>query len=242
MIRLDQLLLEQGLVEDAKEATSLILAGKVLLDERVIDKPGTPVSPGSSIRIKKSLPYVSRGGLKLEAALVHFNIDPQGWICSDIGASTGGFTDCLLQRGASKVYAVDVAYGQLAWKLRSDERVVVVERCNVRQLDRQHIPQAINLAVFDTSFISLTKVIPPVLPLFTAPVRILALVKPQFELSRDKVGAGGIVTSNMHRMEAVEKIIQFGTDHGLTSHGHTASPITGAKGNQEYLIYLRSDE
>lgn len=237
-IRLDQLLVDNDLAADLKEAASLILAGKVLIDETIVDKPGFFVTRGSPVRVKQSLPYVSRGGLKLAGGLSYFKIDPSGWICCDIGASTGGFTDCLLQQGAELVYAVDVAYGQLDWKLRSDPRVVVLERFNVRGVSAEHIPRGIDFAVFDASFISLTTVIPPVLPLFATKIRILALVKPQFELPRGKISAGGIVEDVADRLEAVESIIRFGADHGLTSQGYTPSSIRGAKGNQEYLIYL----
>lgn len=239
MTRLDQLLLERGHAESLKEAAALVMTGTVLVDDSIVDKPGTMISPKSIVRVKERLPYVSRGGLKLEGALKHFGIDPVGWVCADIGASTGGFTDCLLQFGAERVYAVDVAYGILDWKLRSDSRVVAVERCNVRNLDKGVIDSSIDFAVFDTSFISLTKVIPPTLPLFgTNRIRILALVKPQFECSKDKVADGGIVGREEDRLDAVEKIRCFGDERGLESRGFIRSPITGTKGNREYLIYM----
>jgi len=211
----------------------------VLVDEVVVDKPGTPISPTKTVRIKSRPVYVSRGGLKLEGALKAFNISPSGWVCADIGASTGGFTDCLLQAGAKLVYAVDVAYGILDWKLRSDSRVIAIERCNVRTIDRDRIDQALDLAVFDTSFISLTKVIPPVLPLFgNDSIRIVALVKPQFECTRDKLADGGIVAEESDRLEAVQRIKAFAENLGLCCAGAIPSPITGSKGNQEYLVYL----
>ena len=239
MTRLDHLLVDRGSAGNLKQAAALIMTGTVLVDDIVIDKPGTLISPDSIVRIKTRLPYVSRGGIKLEGALKHFNISPDGWICADIGASTGGFTDCLLQAGAQSVYAIDVAYGILDWKLRSDSRVVVLERCNVRKLDKGSIDQTIDLAVFDTSFISLTKVIPPVLPFFrNRPRRILALVKPQFECARDKITKGGLVKSETDRLDAVEHISNFGETYGLVSKGFIPSPITGTKGNQEYLLYL----
>jgi 23S rRNA (cytidine1920-2'-O)/16S rRNA (cytidine1409-2'-O)-methyltransferase len=238
-IRLDQLLVDNALAVDIKTARAIILAGRVLIEETVADKPGTPVAPDACIRIKTSLPYVSRGGLKLAGALNYFKIDPGGWTCCDIGASTGGFTDCLLQQGAARVYAVDVAYGQIDWKLRSDPRVVVLERFNVRTISSKDVPEPIDLSVFDTSFISLTKVIAPVLPLFRGQIRILALVKPQFELPRQKISPGGLVEDETDRLEAVQKIIDFGAEHGLENRGHFASTIKGAKGNQEYLVYLR---
>lgn len=237
--RLDQLLVGKALAVDIKTARAFILAGRVLIGETVADKPGTLVAPDVRLRIKTILPYVSRGGLKLAGALSYFKIEPGGWTCCDIGASTGGFTDCLLQKGAARVYAVDVSYGQLDWKLRSDPRVVVLERFNVRTISQKEVPDPIDLSVFDTSFISLTKVIAPVLPLFRSHIRILALVKPQFELPRQKVPPGGLVENETDRLEAVQKIINFGAEHGLESRGHIASDIKGAKGNQEYLIYLR---
>lgn len=238
MTRLDQLLVDRGKALNLKEASALIMTGTVLVDDNVVDKPGTGVSPGSIVRIKSRIPYVSRGGLKLEGALKHFKISPAGWICADIGASTGGFTDCLLQADAKCVYAVDVAYGILDWKLRSDSRVIVIERCNVRKLNEDAIDQAIDFAVFDTSFISLTKVIPPVLPLFrTRQIRIVALVKPQFECVKEKISDGGIIVNEEDRLEAVQRIRNFGDELGLICKGVTQSPITGAKGNQEYLIY-----
>ena len=239
MIRIDQLLVNRGEAENLKKAAALVMTGAVLIDDKVVDKPGVLVSVNSSVRIKPRLPYVSRGGLKLEGALKHFSVSPAGWVCADIGASTGGFTDCLLQAGAKLVYAVDVAYGVLDWKLRSDSRVVVVERCNARKLADGIIDQAIDFAVFDTSFISLTKVISPVLPFFRdRRIQIIALVKPQFECARDKVSRGGIVDSEKDRIEAVELIIGFCEGLGLVSGGFIPSPIIGTKGNQEYLLYL----
>ena len=238
-IRLDQLLVDRGDAGTLKEAVALVMSGNVLIDENVIDKPGTPISPASSIRVRSRGPYVSRGGLKLAGALEYFSLTPDGWVCADIGASSGGFTDCLLQAGAVRVYAIDVAYGILDWKLRSDPRVVPVERCNIRKLDKGKIDQPIDLAVFDTSFISLTKVIPPVLPLFEdRQPRVIALVKPQFECSRDKVSSGGIVTAEEDRLEAVAGVERFCRGLGLVSRGFTPSPITGTKGNREYLVYL----
>ena len=239
MVRLDTLLVEQGHCSTLSEAAALIMSGSVLVDERVVDKAGTLVSPKIGIRVKQSLPYVSRGGAKLKGGLDFFSIDPKEWICVDIGASTGGFTDCLLQAGASMVYAVDVAYGVLDWKIRSDPRVTVLERCNARYLEKKHIPEAVDFCVFDTSFISLAKVVPPVIPLFaTKAIRILCLVKPQFELARSQIGAGGIVTDELLRISAVENIIEFCSSFGLVSRGFTESPIKGTKGNQEYLLYL----
>lgn len=239
MVRLDTLLLKEGHCSTPSDAAALIMSGRVLVDDMVIDKAGTLVSPNSVLRIKQSLPYVSRGGAKLKGGLDYFSIDPREWVCVDIGASTGGFTDCLLQAGASRVYAVDVAYGILDWKIRSDPRVTVLERCNARYLEKEHIPEVIDFCVFDTSFISLTKVLPPVIPLFNRKqIRILCLVKPQFELERSQIEAGGIVTEESLRLRAVEKIIEFCRSYELVSRGFTESAIKGTKGNQEYLLYL----
>jgi 23S rRNA (cytidine1920-2'-O)/16S rRNA (cytidine1409-2'-O)-methyltransferase len=239
-LRLDELLQKRNLATGLTEANALIRAGKVLVSETVADKPGHLYPEDIPIRTKESLPFVSRGGLKLQGGLNHFNIDPSGWICADIGASTGGFTDCLLQNGAELVYAIDVSYGLLHWKLRTDQRVIVRERLNVRALSTEHMTRTLDFAVFDASFISLATVIPPVLPFFGSKTRILALVKPQFELAHHRVGKGGIVTSENDRLEAVSKIRDFGASHDLVCYGYTDSAIKGAKGNQEYLIYFES--
>ena len=239
-VRLAELLLKRNLAEDLTEATALILAGKVLVSDIIADKPGHHYPEEAVIRIKESMPFVSRAGLKLLGGLKHFKINPSGWICADIGASTGGFTDCLLQKGASHVFAIDVAYGELHWKLRNDERVTVLERLNVRSLSAEHIKVPIDFAVFDTSFISLTKVIPPVLPFFGDKIRILALVKPQFELAPHRVGKGGIVEDETAQLEAVEEIRQLGLKHDLACMGFSASILKGTKGNQEYLIYFQN--
>ncbi|MBE0583020.1 MAG: TlyA family RNA methyltransferase [Desulfofustis sp.] len=236
--RLDEILVERGLAGDNDHAARLIRAGKVLVAEVVADKPGLRYPEDAVIRVRGQPGYVSRGGIKLAGALDHFALDPRGWICADIGASTGGFTDCLLQRGARIVYAVDVGYGILHWQLRNDERVIVRERLNARALTRQHIEHPLELAVLDTSFISLTKVIPPLLPLFGPIIRIVALVKPQFELSRDRVDRGGIVRDEQDQQDAVTAIRRFGADCQLSCAGIVASSITGSKGNQEYLLYF----
>ncbi len=215
------------------------MSGSVLIHDRVVDKPGTLVPPATSLRIKPGSPFVSRAGIKLQAGLDHFAIDPQGWVCADIGASTGGFTDCLLQRGARRVYAVDVAYGILDWKIRSDPRVVTRERINARSLTSADIVEELDFCVFDTSFISLTKVIPPVIALFRdREVKILALVKPQFELPRHLIDDGGLVTSREHRLQAVDKLISWCAEQRLESRGFCESPLRGTKGNQEYLLYV----
>ncbi|MEE4313829.1 MAG: TlyA family RNA methyltransferase [Desulfofustis sp.] len=236
--RLDELLVERELVGRLDQAEQLIRAGKVLVSEVVADKPGRTYPENAVIRIRQQPVYVSRGGIKLAGALDRFAINPCGWVCADIGASTGGFTDCLLQRGARIVYAVDVGYGILHWKLRSDERVVVRERCNARDLTARQIERPLDLAVLDTSFISLTKLIPPLLPRFGEKIRIVALVKPQFELRPERVGRGGIVSDAQAQQEAVAAIRDFSVSLGLSCEGIVASPITGTKGNQEYLLYL----
>ncbi len=239
-IRLDELLLHRKLVADIDKARALIIAGEVLVQDRVVDKVGTLCDPAVAIRLRQQCPYVSRGGLKLGKGLDHFRVDPGGKICIDVGASSGGFTDCLLQHGARKVYAVDVAYGQLDWKLRQDQRVVVLERCNARQLTAAVITDPLDLAVIDASFISLTRLIPPLLPLFGSSVAILALIKPQFELPRGKVPTGGVVLLAEQHQQAIDEVSAFAGRCGLCSMGVVASPILGPKGNKEFLIYLRS--
>lgn len=240
-IRLDKLLLEKKLAPTRQKAQALITAGQVLVDKRQADKAGTMVEDTATIEIKESCPYVSRGGYKLEAGLVFFDIDPVGLTCLDIGASTGGFTDCLLKKGAAKVYAIDVGYGQLAWELRQDPRVVVMERTNARYLTADNISEPVDLAVIDAAFISLKLLIPPLLPLFRKHVSILALIKPQFEVGRGKVGKGGVVRNPTLHDEVIQEIENFCKTLGLHSRGVTPSPILGPKGNKEFLIHLVSD-
>jgi len=237
--RLDQFLVENKLAGSLKEAESFIRAGKVFVEDQVSDKPGTYLPIDSTVRLKKALSYVSRGGVKLDAALRYFEIDPSNWVCADIGASTGGFTDCLLQYGIRHVYAIDVAYGQFDWKLRNDSRVTVLERLNIRNISPCHIDQPLDLAVFDTSFISLSKVIPPILPFFGSTARIIGLIKPQFELAKKEVGKGGVVREKHLHLKAIEMVELFGRSVDLQVMGVTPSPIRGQKGNQEYLIYFR---
>jgi len=237
-LRLDQLLLIRKIADDLATARALIGAGKIFVNDRLSDKAGSLIAPEAPIRVKASCPYVSRGGLKLQEALVRFGLDVTGMVCIDIGASTGGFTDCLLQNGAGKVYAVDVAYGQLDWKLRQDPRVVVIERFNARRLTSAHINELIDLAVLDASFISLTKLIPPLVPLFRKNVALIALIKPQFELSREKIGLGGVVKEALLHEEALNTIRSFALQNHLTVKDIITSPILGQKGNKEFLIYL----
>ncbi len=240
--RLDLLLTELDLARDIVEARALIGAGQVLVNTRSDYKAGSPVAVDSEIRVKRKSRFVSRGGEKLAGGLDDLAIDPTGWICADIGASTGGFTDCLLQSGASRVYSVDVGYGLLDWKLRQDRRVIVLERTNARYISRDHIPEAIDFAVIDASFISLQQLLLPLLPLFGDRVQILALVKPQFELPREKVAKGGVVKNNRLHEEAMSMVKQFAGQAGLTCRGMTPSSICGTKGNQEFLLHFTSEK
>jgi len=237
-IRLDQLLIEKFLTNDLKKARAMIGAGEVYVNDKISDKAGKIFSPDSHIRIKQKCPYVSRGGLKLQKGLSHFNISPAGKICIDIGASTGGFTDCLLQHNAKKVYAVDVAYGQLSWQIRQNERVVVLERFNARNISQSNIDEPIDIAVIDASFISLTKLIPPLIPLFNKKITILTLIKPQFELPREKITAGGVIKDEELHNEAVAKVQGFIQQLNLLCRGWTESPILGPKGNKEFLMLI----
>ena len=237
--RLDKLLAERGLVESCERARSLILAGKVFVQGQRIDKAGSMVLPDMEILIKgEDTPYVSRGGVKLEKALEEFQIDAKGMVAMDVGSSTGGFTDCLLKKGAERVYAIDVGYGQLDWKLRRDKRVVVLEKRNIRYLEKEEIPEEIDLAVIDVSFISLTMVIPKVLEFLKDGGRIIALIKPQFEVAKGEVGKGGIVKNSEKHREVVLKISEFADTLDLSVKGTIESPILGQKGNREFLIYL----
>lgn len=237
--RLDKLLVGRQLAPTRQKAQALIGAGLVRVNGELVDKAGTLVPADSAIELTgDACPFVSRGGLKLEAGLAAFDIEPQGWICADVGASTGGFTDCLLQHGAARVYAIDVGYGQLAWRLRQDPRVVVMERTNARHLQPGDLPEPLDLAVVDASFISLKLLIPPLLPFFRERVSILALIKPQFEAGKGKVGKGGVVRDpDLHRQVTAE-IVEFAASLSLESRGVVPSPILGPKGNKEFLIHL----
>ena len=240
--RLDVILVSRGLAASRERAQALIMAGKVLCDNIVVDKAGQKVSLESVIRLKeRDFPYVSRGGLKLAGALQSFSLDPVGCVALDVGASTGGFTHCLLMHGARLVYAVDVGYGQLAWELQQDSRVVVMDRTNIRSLSPADFPETINFCVIDVSFISLEKVLPAVHPLLSAGTSVVALVKPQFEVGRRNVGKGGIVRDEKKQQEALEKIIRSAEGIGFDFHQKMISPITGQKGNREFLIYLQRD-
>lgn len=238
--RLDLLLQERGLAESRERAKSLILSGAVLVDGKKVEKAGAQVEKDAEIvLLGPASPYVGRGGVKLEAALDAFRIDPSGKVAIDVGASTGGFTDCLLQRGALRVYAVDVGYGQLAWRLRQDPRVVVLERQNIRTLPAEAIPTPVDLATIDVSFISLEKVIPVVVSLLRPAGEIVALVKPQFEVGKGEVGRGGIVRSEEKRRRVLDRICGAAAAWGLVSAGSIPSPILGQKGNVEFLAYFK---
>ncbi|PID58660.1 TlyA family rRNA (cytidine-2'-O)-methyltransferase [candidate division KSB3 bacterium] len=238
--RLDKLMFAQGLAESREQARRLILAGLVIVDERKIDKAGTPVAEEAHIRVLgREHNYVGRGGLKLEKALEEFQIDPAGRVAIDIGASTGGFTDCLLQRGARKVYAVDVGYGQLAWKLVRDPRVFNRERTNIRHLAPEDIEEQFDLATIDLAFISLTKILEHVSWLLKAGAEVVALVKPQFEVGRGAVGKGGIVKATEQHQQVLQKVGDYAEAVGFVLGGVVESPIKGAKGNTEFLMYLR---
>lgn len=240
-IRLDKLLVNRNLAPTRQKAQALIDAGQVLVNGFPAEKSGSLFPADCRVEVKGSAcPYVSRGGLKLAAALDAFGTDPAGFICTDIGASTGGFTDCLLQRGAKKVFAIDVGYGQLAWQLRQDPRVVVMERCNARHLRPEDIGEPLDLAVIDASFISLKILLPPLLPLFRDKALIIGLIKPQFEVGKGKVGKGGVVRDNTLHQEVVADIISFAASCGLACAGLTPSPILGPSGNKEFLILLES--
>jgi 23S rRNA (cytidine1920-2'-O)/16S rRNA (cytidine1409-2'-O)-methyltransferase len=235
-VRLDQLLVERGLVESRERAQALIRAGRVMVNDRVSDKPGRQVAADAALRLAARLPYVSRGGLKLEAALRRFDLNVRGWVAADVGASTGGFTDCLLQHGAARVYAVDVGYGQLAWGLRGDARVVVMERTNVRHMGS--LPEQVDLATVDVSFIGLELVLPVVRGLLKATGRIVALVKPQFEAGRRQVGKGGVVREPAVHREVLTRLTGWAEQHALRVLGLVPSPLKGPKGNAEFFLHL----
>lgn len=234
---------EQGYAESREKAKALIMAGLVYADNQKADKPGELFSETVSLEVRgKGLAYVSRGGLKLEKAVKEFRLTLSDFVCMDIGASTGGFTDCMLQNGAKKVYAVDVGYGQLAWALRTDERVVNLERTNARYLTKEQIPEEIDFFSVDVSFISLTLILPAVRPLLAKGGRAVCLVKPQFEAGREKVGKKGVVRERAVHEEVIEKILRFAVENGFSVLGLTFSPVKGPEGNIEYLVYLqRSD-
>jgi 23S rRNA (cytidine1920-2'-O)/16S rRNA (cytidine1409-2'-O)-methyltransferase len=239
--RIDKLLVDRGLAESRTKAQAMVMSGAVLVDEQRVDKPSQQYPPNSQIRVKHAedptLRFVGRGGLKLEAALNAFKIDVKGLICLDVGASTGGFTDCLLQNGARQVFAIDVGHNQLDWRLRQDPRVEVREGVNARYLKPDDFPCRFDLAVMDVSFISATKVLPAIVPLLTEHGRLLLLIKPQFEVGRSEVGSGGIVRDPDKRARVVYEVNQAAALLGLQDVGVIESPIQGAEGNVEFLAF-----
>ncbi len=238
--RLDQLLVELGYAQSRERAKITIMEGSVFVDGQRVDKPGTPVDPEKKIEVRGAqLPYVSRGGLKLEKALKVFPVDPAGRLCIDCGASTGGFTDVLLQNGARKVYAVDVGYGQLAWKLRTDARVVNLERTNLRYVTREQIPETLDLAVCDVSFISVRLILPAVRELLKDDGEMICLIKPQFEAGREKVGKKGVVRDPAVHLEVLNGFVSFFPEADFTLMGMDYSPIRGPEGNIEYLAWVK---
>ena len=237
--RLDALLTARGLFESRARAQAAIMAGQVLVNEQKIDKPGTQVPEEAAIRLLgEKLKYVSRGGLKLEKALRVFPIDVQGAVCVDVGASTGGFTDCLLQQGASKVFAIDVGYGQLAWKIRNDPRVVVMERTNIRYVTPEDLGEPLDLSVIDVSFISLGLVLPVVKTLLKPTGQVLCLIKPQFEAGKEKVGKKGVVRDPAVHEEVLQNFISLAKSLDFTIRNLTFSPVKGPEGNIEFLAHL----
>lgn len=239
--RIDVLLFEKGLAESREKAKSLIMAGVVYIDEQKVDKPGTNVPADSNIIVRQGAKYVSRGGLKLEKSVEKFDIDLKDKVCMDIGASTGGFTDCMLQNGAVKVYSVDVGYGQLAWKLRCDERVCNLERTNIRYLDNSLIKEPIDFVSIDVSFISLKLVLPKVMELLTIDGDCVALIKPQFEAGRDKVGKKGVVRDIAIHKEVIVNVFNFTRELGFKIVDLDFSPIKGPEGNIEYLMHIKKE-
>ena len=238
--RLDKILLERDLVPTIEKARALIMAGQVVVDDHTFDKAGQLVAIDAEIRLKgETIPYVSRGGLKLRRALDEFGVDVTGLVAVDVGSSTGGFTDCLLQAGAVKVFAVDVGYSQLAWKLQQDPRVVSMERTNIRTVTPDRLDELPELAVIDASFIALAKVLPATVGLLKPGGRIIALIKPQFEVGKGEVGQGGIVRDPAAHEKVIEDVRQSALDMGLTVTGLCESPITGADGNREFLMLLQ---
>jgi 23S rRNA (cytidine1920-2'-O)/16S rRNA (cytidine1409-2'-O)-methyltransferase len=241
--RIDKLLVERGLVQSRERAKALIMEGRVTVQGNVVDKAGTSVDTAAEIHVRgEDLPYVSRGGRKLEGALDDFALDPGGMVVLDVGASTGGFTDCVLQRGAKKVYAVDVGYGQLAWKLQIDPRVVNLERRNIRYLKRQEIDEEVDLILIDASFISIEKFLAQLLGFLKPGGTIISLIKPQFEVGKGHVGKGGVVKEAALHREVIARLSTFSQRLGLRVLGVTESPLLGPKGNKEFFICLKKEQ
>ena len=237
--RLDVVMVQRGLAETRSKAQAVIMSGEVYVANQKLDKAGTMIDPDVGIEVRSgTCPYVSRGGLKLEKALQYFGIDPTGFVCSDSGASTGGFTDCLLQKGAKKVYAIDVGYGQLAWKLREDPRVVCMERTNIRYVKPEDIGEPLDLSVVDVSFISLRIVLPAIRALLGPAGQVVCLIKPQFEAGREKVGKKGVVRDPAVHLEVLEQFCALADSLGFTIRSMTYSPVKGPEGNIEFLAHL----
>ncbi|MDX2439234.1 MAG: TlyA family RNA methyltransferase [Desulfobacterales bacterium] len=240
--RLDLAVVETGLAQSRQRAKALIMEGKILVNDQPVDKPGTLVSKNDHLFLKGcDIPYVSRGGLKLASALKAFDINVDGFSCLDVGASTGGFTDCLLQQGAERVFAVDVGYGQLAWKLRQDSRVIIIERTNIRHMPLNALPCPVDLITIDVSFISLKIVVPAVMKFMKKVASIVALIKPQFEVGRGKVGKGGVVRNPDLHNEVISEVTDFFIEKGFLCKPVIPSPILGPKGNREFFIHLNID-
>jgi 23S rRNA (cytidine1920-2'-O)/16S rRNA (cytidine1409-2'-O)-methyltransferase len=238
--RLDKLLVERGMVQSRERARALIMEGRVTVEGEALEKPGTLVKMDAHLQIRgEDLPYVSRGGLKLEAALKAFEVDPEGKVVIDVGASTGGFTDCVLQKGAKKVYAIDVGYGQLAWRLQKDPRVINLERRNIRYLKREEVSEEADLILVDTSFISVEKFLLHLAGFLKEGGNLLCLIKPQFEVGRNEVGKGGVVKDSKLHQKVVDRISQFSRGLGFTVQGIIESPLLGPKGNKEFFIRLK---
>lgn len=241
--RLDVLLTEQGYAESRSKAQAIIMAGLVYVDGQKADKAGISYEESVAIEVRgETCPYVSRGGWKLEKALRYFGVDPTGYVCSDSGASTGGFTDCLLQQGAKKVFAIDVGYGQLDWKIRSDERVVVMERTNIRYVTPEDLGEPLDLSVVDVSFISLRIVLPAIKELLKPEGQVLCLIKPQFEAGREKVGKKGVVRDAAIHQEVLDDFVSLADELGFTILGLTFSPVKGPEGNIEFLGHLTKEK
>lgn len=241
--RLDVLLVEQGLADSREKAKAIIMSGIVYVDNNKEDKAGTTFEETAKVEVRgNTLKYVSRGGLKLEKAMNNFGVTLDGKVCMDVGASTGGFTDCMLQNGAVKVYSVDVGHGQLAWKLRNDERVVCMEKTNIRYVTPEDIDDRVEFVSIDVSFISLTKVLPAVKELMTENGEIVCLIKPQFEAGREKVGKKGVVRELSTHIEVVQMIVDYVRNNGFRTIDLSYSPIKGPEGNIEYLLYMTKDE
>lgn len=240
--RLDIAVVNRGIAASRERAKALIMEGNILVNGAPVTKAGIMIDKDADIVLRgQDIPYVSRGGLKLRAALDHFNINLEGLVAMDIGSSTGGFTDCLLRRGAEKVFCIDVGYGQLAWLLRNDPRVMLMERTNIRHLERKRIPDAVDFVTIDVSFISLKKVIPKIMEFLRENGRMLALVKPQFEVGKGEVGKGGIVRDEEKRLLSVKGVRDFAEHAGLRTEGVFESPVAGQKGNIEYFLYMRKN-